>query len=71
VDIFMDVRNETGVLLGGQDLNKHNPLYLAHFEILAERRSASSCPALHPCSVMDLDVLAYLMYLRIPTPQYI
>lgn len=59
MDIFMDVRQKTGVLLGEQDLNKHNPLFLAHFEILIEHQSASACLPLHPCSVMDFDVLAH------------
>jgi len=56
---FMIVRKKTCVLLGEQDLNKHNPLFLAHFEITAERHSASPCPPLHLCNVMDFDVLAY------------
>ena len=42
-----------------QDLNKHNPLFLAHFTILDERHSDSPCPPLRPCNVMDFDVLAY------------
>jgi len=55
----MNVLKKTRVLLGEHDMNKRNPLFLAHFEILAERHSASPRPPLRPCNVMDFDVLAH------------
>jgi hypothetical protein len=56
---FYEGTKENLCFVGGTDLNKHNPLFLAHFEIPDERHSASPCPPLHPCNVMDFDVLAY------------